>query len=147
MQPARPRLVSAGPETPAASRRHAAVDNDNGTPALRTRLTLRPGDNGTKKLQAKYGARLLAVRYRYDPGRQRRLKTVELIEEELPWNLPPPGTRRAPDTPVRIRIAFDEIELRQAVKAAGAHWQKDCKLWSLPYKLAEALGLEDRIVD
>jgi hypothetical protein len=125
---------------------HSMRDN-KAAPAPRTRLTLRPGDNGTKKLQAKYGERLLAVRYRYDPAGRRRLKTVELIEEELPWDIPPPGTRRAPDTPVRIRIAFDEIELRHAVKSAGARWQKDSKLWSLPHNVAEALGLEDRIVE
>lgn len=59
----------------------------------RTRLTLRPGQNGTKKLQDKYGERLLAVRYRYDPARRVRIKTVELIEEQLPWIAPPPQSR------------------------------------------------------
>jgi len=51
---------------------------------MKTRLTLRAGQNGTKKLQRKYGNRLLAVRYRYDSVRRLRLKTVELIEEEMP---------------------------------------------------------------
>jgi hypothetical protein len=51
---------------------------------MKTRLALRPGQNGTKKLVAKYGARLVAVRYRYDPAYRIRLKTVELIGEQLP---------------------------------------------------------------
>ncbi|HXG29426.1 MAG TPA: hypothetical protein VNJ47_11350 [Nevskiales bacterium] len=38
----------------------------------KTRLTLKPGQNGTRKLQDKYGDRLLAVRYRYDPARRVR---------------------------------------------------------------------------
>jgi hypothetical protein len=130
----------------AAGTAHTMRD-DKLAPALRTRLTLRPGDNGTKKLQAKYGDRLLAVRYRYDPNRQRRLKTVELIEEELPWDIPPRGKRHAPDAVVHIRIAYEEAELRQAVKSAGALWQKDRKLWTLPYRAAQALGLETRIVE
>lgn len=123
------------------------VRADKAAPTLRTRLTLRPGDNGTKKLHAKYGPRLLAVRYRYDPENQRRIKTVELIEEELPWCAPTARHVPPPDTPVLIRIAFDELELRQAVKAAGARWDKDRKLWTLPYRVAEALGLDARIVE
>jgi hypothetical protein len=31
-----------------------------------TRLTLKPGQRGTHKLAAKYGDRLVRVRYRYD---------------------------------------------------------------------------------
>lgn len=121
------------------------VRADKTAPASRTRLTLRPGENGTKKLQAKYGPRLLAVRYRYDPVGQRRLKTVEL-EEELPWSAPRARNAPAADTPVHIRIAFDELELRQAVKAAGARWDKDRKLWLLPHRLVAGLDLDARIV-
>lgn len=112
--------------------------------SLRTGLTLRPGENGTKKLMQKYGARLLAVRYRYDVAGQRRLKTVELIEEEMPWT-PPPPTRGADDV-VFLRIAYDEADLRRRVKAAGAYWQPDRKLWCARYVVVRALGLEERIV-
>lgn len=113
--------------------------------ALKTRLTLRPGDNGTKKLVHKYGDRLLAVRYRYDAAAQRRFKTVELLEEELPWDSAPPDTPTA-DTPVLVRIAYAESELREQAKAAGARWQQDRKLWLISYAAARALGLEARIV-
>src|SRR5688572_27556965 len=46
---------------------------------METRLTLRPGMPGTKKLQARFGDRLVCVRYVYDKERRRRLKTVELV--------------------------------------------------------------------
>ena len=52
---------------------------------METRLTLRPGQNGTKKLLERYGERLVRVRYLYDVKTGRRLKTVELIVEAVPW--------------------------------------------------------------
>lgn len=44
-----------------------------------------PGSNGTKKLVERYGERLVCVRYRYDEERRKRIKTVELVEEESAW--------------------------------------------------------------
>ena len=111
---------------------------------MKTRLTLRPGQNGTKKLVAKYGRRLVAVRYRYDPAYRMRLKTVELIEEELPWE---PVTRGlAPSDLVLLRLRYHEDKLRQSVKAAGGMWLAERKLWQLNYRLVMAMGLSDRIV-
>ena len=46
---------------------------------MEIRLTLRPGMAGTKKLLARYGERLVCVRYRYDSAAGRRVKTAELI--------------------------------------------------------------------
>lgn len=112
---------------------------------MKTRLVIRPGQNGTKKLVGKYGARLLAVRYRYDEAGRRRLKTVELIEEELPWN-PPLPRNRDPDELVLIRIGYEEVALREAVKSAGGRWQQDRKLWQLRYAVVYGLELEGRIV-
>jgi hypothetical protein len=43
--------------------------------------TLQPGQPGTKKLKAKYGFKLVTVRYRYDRVNNMRYKTVELIED------------------------------------------------------------------
>lgn len=110
---------------------------------MKTRLTLRPGQNGTKKLQTKYGARLLAVRYRYDVERRVRLKTVELVEEELPWITAPRDAKEL----VLLRIEFSEIELRRAIKAAGGAWHSQRKLWRVTFAAASALGLEKRIVE
>ena len=112
---------------------------------VRTRLTLKPGDNGTKKLLRKYGSRLLAVRYRSDAAARRRFKTVELLEEELPWD-PIAADPRPAGTTVLVRIAFDEAELREQAKTLGARWQKDRKLWQMTLATARSLGLEPRVV-
>ena len=112
---------------------------------MKTRLTLKPGQNGTKKLQRKYGGRLLAVRYRYDESRRIRLKTVELIEEELPW-VPRLPLGRDPFELVLVRVNIEEVELRLAVKEAGGRWQPERKLWQLPLGAAYGLGLDLRIV-
>jgi hypothetical protein len=45
---------------------------------MKVKLKLKPNDPGTKKLTAKYGDRLLSVRYRYDAENNRRITTVEL---------------------------------------------------------------------
>jgi len=52
---------------------------------MKSRLNLKPGQKGTKKLVEKYGKSLLYVRYRYDEGRGVRVKTVEIVVEEKPW--------------------------------------------------------------
>lgn len=112
---------------------------------MKTRLTLRSGQNGTKKLLDKYGDRLLAVRYCYDDSRKRRFKTVELVEEELPWISKP--ARRQPATPVLVRLEYEEAGLRQQVKDAGGIWHKDRKLWTLDYATAQRLRLAGRIIE
>ncbi len=71
-------------------------------------MTLAPGANGTKRLVDRYGDRLVAVRYRYDPERRKRLKTVELIEEESEWMLL---------TGIQlVKIGYEEVALREAAK-------------------------------
>jgi len=52
---------------------------------MRANKKLLPGQPGTKKLLEKYGEKLVCVRYRYDNLRHKRIKTVELIEEEISW--------------------------------------------------------------
>src|SRR5262245_26786565 len=47
--------------------------------STRVRLHLKPGQKGTKTLVARYGDRLICVRYRYDARRHMRFTTVELI--------------------------------------------------------------------
>lgn len=47
--------------------------------------TLVPGRSGTHRYQRQYGDRLVAVRYRHDPQKKRRLTTVELIVDEAPF--------------------------------------------------------------
>src|SRR5262245_49091871 len=107
---------------------------------MRIRLTLKPGQNGTKKLLAMHGGRLVAVRYRYDAARRLRFKTVELIEEQVPW-VPDVPPDRSPYEHVLVRINFDETELRVAVKNAGGRWDQERKLWDMQLGTAYALGL------
>jgi hypothetical protein len=112
---------------------------------METRLTLRPGQNGTKKLVARYGERLLRVRYVYDAKTGRRLKTVELIVESVPWQPRPRHPRRSDDEIVAVRIAFHETDLRQRVKHLGAVWRPVQKLWEISWRDAKRLGIADRV--
>ncbi|MGA8050102.1 MAG: hypothetical protein WCA09_07985 [Burkholderiales bacterium] len=70
---------------------------------METRLTLRPGQHGTRKLVARFGERLVRVRYLYDAEAGRRLKTVELIVESVPWTPRPRRPRRRDDEIVAVR--------------------------------------------
>jgi hypothetical protein len=79
------------------------------------------------------------VRYRFDPAGTERLTTVELVVDRAPA-APPMGGH------VFVRIGYDKSELRQRVKAAGAIWHKDAKLWQMTAKAARACGLQRRVV-
>ncbi len=105
---------------------------------LKTRLTLMPGANGTKSLVHRYGDRLVCVRYRYDEEKRKRIKTVELIEEETPWIVPA--------LVYLIRIPFAETELRESVKRGGGVWNAEKKLWMVQRETVRRLKLESRVV-
>jgi len=81
---------------------------------MRTRVKLRPGQRGTKQWVAKYGDRLVCVRYRYDAQHHKRYTTVEVIVAEGPWTPPPP----APDAIVGVRVAWGEAAPARQIKAA-----------------------------
>ena len=85
----------------------------------RIRLTLHPNQDGAKGLRAKYGERLVCVRYRYDTQRQKRYKTVEVVVAEEPWT--PPMRPTAPEQIVALRISAPETTVRQQVKNAGGN--------------------------
>jgi hypothetical protein len=112
---------------------------------VETRLTLRPGQGGTKKLVARYGERLVRVRYLYDRESGRRLKTVELIVESVPWQPLARRPRRRDDEIVAVRIAFHETGLRERAKRLGAIWRPAQKLWEITWGDAKRLGLADRV--
>jgi hypothetical protein len=113
---------------------------------METRLSLAPGQNGTKKLLARYGERLVCVRYRYDLERKLRHKTVELIVETTPWNPRQRNARREPYDRVAVRIGFSETALRERIKAAGAIWRPRQRLWEVDWKTVRDLGLQARVV-
>jgi hypothetical protein len=102
---------------------------------MKTRLILKPGQNGTRKELQKYGSRLVAVRYRYDEARRVRLKTVELVEDEVAW---------VPTVPADRDPA--ELVFVQAAKNAGARWHEGRKLWVMALGQVYATGLDRRIV-
>jgi len=103
---------------------------------------LKPGQNGTKRLMEHYGRALLCVRYRYDETRKVRLKTVELIVEERPWE--PPFRFRDDDlAPVAVR--FDETALRDKLRSLRAKWDPGAKVWMVRYGKIRGTELEKRI--
>lgn len=113
--------------------------------ALRiARKKLKPGQAGTKKLLAAYGDKLVCVRYRYDAANKSRIKTVELIIEEMPWE---PRPAKIPLNKImHLRIKYGEAALRNLVKAAGGKWNSERQAWELPYQEVLRLGLSERIV-
>lgn len=113
--------------------------------SMETRLTLRPGQNGTKKLLERYGERLVRVRYLYEARTGRRLKTVELIVEAVPWRPRPRHPRRRDDDIVAVRIAFAETDLRERAKRLGGVWRPVQKLWEITWRDAKRLGIADRV--
>ena len=102
--------------------------------------TLQPGEMGTKQLLAQYGESLVCVRYQIDKKAQKRYTTVELIVDEKFYfsNTKP--------VQVWVKIEFNETELRQHAKLAGAKWNAEAKVWEMDYDTAVKLGLKKRIV-
>lgn len=114
---------------------------------METRLSLRPGMPGTKKLVARYGERLLRVRYLYDEARGRRLKTIELVIEEAPSRGRARKPRRNDHDLVGVRIEWHETALRIAVKNAGAIWRPRQRLWEMSWHAVRPLGIGHRVVE
>ena len=143
-EPSPTRYRATSPQSAAAVVRARHRRRPSGPRSAQIRLTLKPGQKGTQQLVATYGERLVCVRYRYDPGRKKRFKTVEIIVGERDWE--PPRPRMADDQLVGIRVAFEEVEVRARVKQAGGTWDRPRRVWQLAYGDAVALGLRDRVV-
>jgi len=108
-----------------------------------TKKTLIAGQPGTKKWLQKYGAALTCVRYKYDSENNRKIKTVELVVENEPWEI---DRKRIPANKlIGLKVKYGEVHIGRLIKAAGGKWNPHKKLWELPYKEALALGLENRI--
>lgn len=109
---------------------------------MKTHCHLKPGQKGTRRLVEQYGKSLLCVRYRYDERRGVRLKTIEIVVEEKPWQ-PPSRFRDGDIAPVKVE--FGETELREELRKARAKWDPQTKLWLVPYRLIRGTDLEARI--
>jgi len=114
---------------------------------MEIRLTLRPGMSATKKLLARYGERLVCVRYRCDRATGRRVKTAELIVEDVAWAGRARKPRRNDRDFVAVRIAWKESGLRAAVKHAGGIWRPRQRLWELSWDAVRTLGLHGPVVE
>jgi len=123
---------------------------------MEIRTVRKPGDKGTQALLQKYGKRLVCIRYRYDPARKKRFKTIELIVAEQAWQPPEPhpqedkatgfAPKRYYTRRVGIQVGFQETELRKQTKAAGGMWGPAERLWFIPEEEVRKLGLVQRVV-
>jgi len=114
------------------------------------RQTLKPGDAGTRRLAARFGDKLVCIRYRVDAARGVRYTTAELIVDQAPL-----ARRKARTFPssvpdrnpmVGVKIFYREEALREKAREEGAIWRPRQKLWEMPLQTARRLGLGNRIV-
>ncbi len=110
---------------------------------MRTRLKLKPGAKGTKRLVEQYGEQLYCVRYRYDELTRKRIKTVELIIEEVPWS---PSQEHDRNDLMAVHVDTKEISVHELIKAAGGRWNHNNRTWSLPYDKVVELGCQNRVI-
>ena len=109
-----------------------------------TERTMLPGDPGSKKWMKKYGDALICIRYRLDRERKKKIKTVELIVEEKPYQF---KTGKIPwNKQVKIKIKYGERHFGCLAREAGGVWNRAEKVWELPYHQVKALGLVHRMV-
>lgn len=111
---------------------------------MKATVKLKPGDKGTKRLHQKYGDALVCVRYRYDAHAGKQIKTVELIVSESEWS-PPPG-KFPPGTLVHLTIGFNEKTLQEQARSLGGRWNREKRLWIIPYGAIKGTRLERHVV-
>ena len=111
---------------------------------MTTRVKLNPGQKGTKKLVQQFGDALYCVRYRYDPLKQKQLKTVELIVSESDWT--PPPAKFSASTLVTLSIKYSEKSLQAQVKSLGGKWDPKQRVWVIPYGCITGTNLEKFII-
>ena len=71
--------------------------------------------------------------------------TVRIVAEVQDWQK---DVRRIPNNKiVKIKVGYDEVDLRQKIKTLGAEWNKAEKVWQLRFDIVRDLGLSERIVD
>lgn len=107
---------------------------------LRVLKKLSPDSPGALKLARQYGAALVCVRHSTDARGDTRYTTVELLVDQAP-------VRARVDRTVGIRVGVNERTLQAMVRAAGARWDPQARLWRLPRRVVGILKLADRIVE
>jgi hypothetical protein len=107
---------------------------------MRVIKKLAPSSRGAIKLAEQFGETLLCVRHRVDEKAKFRFTTVELLVGRTPIKV-------KSQKYVSVHIDWSEQTLRQVVKAAGARWDGNEKVWRMSRRLAGILRLTDRIAD
>jgi hypothetical protein len=79
----------------------------------------------------------------YDAARHQRLKTVELIVEEVPWH--PERAVHKGAALVGVCVEVHEVSLQRQVKLAGGRWNPTRRVWELRHDQALKLGVRERI--
>ncbi|WP_374438832.1 hypothetical protein [Inhella sp.] len=92
------------------------------------------------KLAQRYGGALVCVRHRLSEDGCTRFTTVELLVDAAP-------VANRGDELVGVRIAYQERDLQDAARAAGARWDPNQRVWRMPRKVAGMLKLLDRVVE
>lgn len=107
-----------------------------------TRVTkkLNAGQPGTKRALKRYGNALVCVRYRHDPMKLYRFTTVEIVLDHAPIH-----PRQFDRATFGMDTARNEHELRRTLKAAGARWDPNERIWWLRGDKIRKLGLVHRI--
>ena len=105
---------------------------------LRVVKKLAPTSRGAIKLAEQFGKTLVCVRHRVDAKAKFRFTTVELLVSRAPIKV-------RSQKYVEVQIDWNEQSLRQVVKAAGARWDANAKVWRMPRRLAGILRLTDRV--
>ena len=121
---------------------------------MTVRAIFKPGQKGTRKLVNKYGEQLVAVRYRYNETVNKRFKTVELVIDEKEWEvIDPDGKMTDPKqfseikaSQVKVRIGWQEHDIRERVKSIGGKWSEKDHLWYVNDFALRGIGLANRIV-
>ncbi|WP_160151720.1 hypothetical protein [Microbulbifer sp. ALW1] len=112
--------------------------------------TIRPGQDGSKRYQEKYGDQLCAVRYRRSPCKSTVYTTVEIIVAQREA-YQQKGREQRPEKVgedwVAIKIAYEELELRNEIRRIGGRWSRMAKAWVAKRHLVSRLNIDHRIVE
>jgi len=112
---------------------------------MKTKVKLKPGQKGTKQLVGRYGDALICVRYRYDAKARKQYKTVEIIVSETEWT--PPPAKYSDGALVPLKIGIKETAFQDQVRAVGGRWDREMKLWFVPYGCISGTKLEKFIIE
>lgn len=83
---------------------------------------------------------VICARSRYDAIKHRQYKTVEIVVSESEWA--PPSAKHPDGARVPLNIGIKETTFREQVRAVGGRWDREEKLWFVPYGCIAGTKLE-----